>query len=628
MHFLDSVTRLLLLSVLTTVIVGCKNSPSSNDSFSIDSINSGPTSNVEASTNGNQVEPSLGSLYLGKYHLFPREASGWDEGGWSVLTPSQDSRLIYVSSSSGDDVTAEFVEESSGRDIYDPGPIKPYKTIEAALGQAREGYPDWVLLKRGDIWNVSNIISVRAGRSVFERSVITSYGSSKERPLINTQASNGFRVWIDVDFVAIIDLSLYAAHRDPSSSAFAGWGLVGNPSGIYMYQPEAGVKKSILIENNDINFFGTGMVMTGAGHFEDVVIRRNIIRNSYSEQSHAQGFYANHASVLLEENIFDHNGWYKKQIDSGNDQAEGQATFFNHNTYFADSFDTRFVNNIFLRSSSIQNKWASNSEKDAGMDSIRSENLWIEGNVYVEGEVGISAGGNTDYDTGSRWENMTIQDNVMLAIGRSQPTNRNLGWYIEVDDWKVGSICGNYLLNNDNPNVDNLYGVSVTGHSSNVAISRNTIHGLIRKTPGIHSAAIKLDSVGDGNTWVQQNNIQLDDSQMRVFVSSNESSVSFDSNQYYSDADPTLWFRVDGADHDFTSWKDLMVDVNSNVIKDNFDQPKRSFESYLALIGASASIDTFMELVVRQSKSNWRQDLTAQSISDYIRSGYGGQKCE
>ena len=626
MDFPNSMKRYLLLAVVVAILGGCKSSPASDEPEL--TINTIPAANTEVSPTEEMFEPSSGTLLLGKFNLFPRETNGWDENGWSVLTPADDSRLIYVSSSSGNDDTGDFITRNSVVEIYNPDGIKPFRTIEAALSMARTGFPDWVLLKRGDTWDVTNILSVRAGRSVYERSVLTSYGAGSPRPVINTRANNGLRIWIDVDFVAIVGISLYAGFRDPNSSTFAGWGLVGNPSGIFMYQPEGGVAKSILLENNDINFFGTGMIMTGKGHFRDIVIRRNIIRNSYSEKSHAQGFYANHASVLLEENIFDHNGWYKKQIDAGNESAEGQATFFNHNTYFADSFDTRFVNNIFLRSSSIQNKWASNSEKDAGMDSIRSGNLWIEGNVYIEGEVGISAGGNTDYDTGSRWENITIQDNVMLAIGRSQPTNRNLGWYIEVDDWKEGSICGNYLLNNDNPNVDNLYGVSVTGHSSNVAISRNTIHGLIRKTPGIHSAAIKLDSVGDGNTSVQQNNIQLDDSQMRLIVSSNESSVSFDSNQYYSDANPSLWFRVDGTDHDFISWKDLMVDVNSNVIKDSFDQPKRTFESYLALIGASASIDTFMELVVRQSKSNWRQDLTAQSISDYIRSGYGGQKCE
>ena len=33
-------------------------------------------------------------------------------------------------------------------------------------------------------------------------------------------------------------------------------------------------------------------------------------------------------------------------------------------------------------------------------------------NLFVGGEIGISAGGNTDYGTGPRWENINIIDNV------------------------------------------------------------------------------------------------------------------------------------------------------------------------------------------------------------------------
>ena len=69
---------------------------------------------------------------------------------------------------------------------------------------------------------------------------------------------------------------------------------------------------TVLLENNDFNFFSKGVSINGGGDVLDVVIRRNTIRNSYSESSHSQGIYAIHASVLLEENIFDHNGWYKQ----------------------------------------------------------------------------------------------------------------------------------------------------------------------------------------------------------------------------------------------------------------------------------------------------------------------------
>ena len=39
-------------------------------------------------------------------------------------------------------------------------------------------------------------------------------------------------------------------------------------------------KVSILLEDNEINFFSGGISMTGSGHIKDTVVRRNIVRNS------------------------------------------------------------------------------------------------------------------------------------------------------------------------------------------------------------------------------------------------------------------------------------------------------------------------------------------------------------
>ncbi len=63
-----------------------------------------------------------------------------DAQGWSILTPSADSRLIYVSSA-GNDSTAKFYLPSDseiGNDPFNPtGTILPYATITAALAQTR-----------------------------------------------------------------------------------------------------------------------------------------------------------------------------------------------------------------------------------------------------------------------------------------------------------------------------------------------------------------------------------------------------------------------------------------------------------------------------------------------------------
>lgn len=635
--------------VIVLILTACKTSPEPNDSKDVDlSAIAGPISNREesdqseisaqgptsqepvvstASASDSAIPSDEYDVEAGDFNLYPRETSGWDSSGWSIITPSPDSRLIYVSSSLGDDSNAQYYASADVADIHLPGQIKPFKTVQAALASMRDGHPDWMLLLRGDTWELSSRIELKGGRAVSERSVITAYGDSNERPILKSNESEILRIWPDVNYVAITDLSLKAFRRNPNSIDFAGWGSVPQVLGLRMYSPKGTVMGSILVEGNEFDYFSKGITVHGGGKFHDIVVRRNVVRNSFSERAHSQGMYASHASVLLEENVFDHNGWYKKQLGSGNEEDEGQATMFNHNTYFSEALHTKFVRNIFLRSSSMQNKWAANSAKDGTIDSIESHDLLVQDNLYVGGEIGISAGGNTDYDTGPRWENVNLIDNVLLAIGRDQPTNRTLGWYIEASDWKGGSICGNYLLNNDNALVTNLAGINLSGHSSDVTISDNTIHGLLKDSSGINSGAITIDAQKKNNIIVGGNNIQLAGSKMRVIVSQDISNVVFSNNSYFSDADPDVWFRENENDREFESWREETGDINSLVAQSSFSEPRRSFETYLSLIGASGSIDTFVELVVSQSKDDWSRDLTASAISDYIREGYGGLRC-
>jgi len=636
-------SKCLLFFIVISSLTACKSSPTADEGA--DNLTIIPVASSEGTITNSTSEPetpvastadtsseytasqSNYSVQPGEFNIYPRETNGWDESGWSIITPSEDSRLIYVSSSLGDDEAAEFYAPRDISDVEDPGLIKPFKTIEAAYANTRQGYPDWVLLLRGDVWEVHGNIQLNTGRSESERSVIASYGPGAQRPIIKSDANETFRIWSYRRYIAIMGLQFYAYKRDPLSTEFSGWGKVAESIGIRMYSPKDSVMGTILVEGNDFNYFSKGIAINGGGDVLDVVIRRNTIRNSYSEDDHSQGIYASHASVFLEENVFDHNGWYKKQVGSGNEKDEGQANMFNHNTYFSEAFHTKFIRNIFLRSSSIQNKWAANSDKNTGVDSITSHDLWIEDNLYVGGEIGISAGGNTDYDTGARWKDITIINNVMLAIGRDQPTNRTLGWNIDATDWDGGLICGNYMLHTDNPEVSNLLGIRLNGHSNDVTISENTIHGLITPSPSSKTGAISINSEPKANIRISRNNIQLVGSNMRAVIADQLDSVSFEENRYFSSLDSGEWFRSLGVNYDIDGWRPVSGDTNSTVDQDSFLTPKRTFETYLSSIGLSQSIDDFSQQVANQSKSNWSRDFTAQTVIDYIRDGYGGIKC-
>ena len=70
---------------------------------------------------------------------------------------------------------------------------------------------------------------------------------------------------------------------------------------------------------------------------------------------------------------------------------------FNHNTYFSSSMDTIFRNNIFLR------VFEYSKQMDQVTRQLKTiqlcQEIWMEDNVYVGGEIGISAGGNDDMIT-------------------------------------------------------------------------------------------------------------------------------------------------------------------------------------------------------------------------------------
>ena len=642
-----SFVNVLCYALLICSLSGCKSGPTAEDSSSVSTQNGfdGISANAELNLSADESTtqelivssastevpiPNSVSNYpikAGEFNHHPKETSAWDESGWSILTPAADSRLIYVSSSLGDDITAEFYAPRDVKDIQDPGLIKPYKDIHAAMKHVREGYPDWVLLHRGDSWNVEVDIELKAGRGLFERSVLTSYGESSIRPMIKSTAARTIIMSGGTNYVAVMGLSLYANERDPHSLDFQGWGSASKSAGITIFSPDDKNGGSILLEDNDLNYFNSGILLLGSGKLVDIEIRRNIIRNSYSEDSHSQGIYANTASVYLEENIFDHNGWFKQQIGSGNDKAQGQATFFNHNTYFSDAFNTRFINNFFLRSSSIQNKWTANSDSISKVDSVKSFDLLIEGNLYVGGEVGISAGGNTDYDNGPRWNDIRIIDNVLISIGRDQPTNRALGWGVEATDWDGGVICGNYLLDTDNINVTNVFGIKVSGHSDNVNVTRNTIAGIIAKEPDLWNAAISINLDIEGAVVVSENSLQLSESKLRLVNSDDRLTIEFNSNRYLSGLDDQYWFRLAGENQSFDGWTNKKGDSSSTVGKDHFVEPKRTFESYLASIGETSDINSFVQERVKYSRRSSGETVTAAQVIQYLREGYGDKTC-
>jgi hypothetical protein len=522
--------------------------------------------------------------------------SGELDHGWTVFEPDTDTRIIYVSS-------------SDGNDSYNGlSPAQPKKSIDSAFSLTRTDYADWILLKRGDTWNGN--LPVRNGRSGSAPFLVSSYGASTVRPLLKTGSAGGINVCCkDYHFIAVLGISFYAHTRDINSAEFTSQ---DGGTGFNFYVGDTYTGEGVLIEDCQFRFYKNNVVQ-GPGTIRNIVIRRNLILDDYSHDSHSQGMYTKNVSLLLEENIFDHNGWFKQQIDAGSEKDSGQATMYNHNTYFCNSLGVTFRGNMFLRPSSMGNKWTAND----GIASARD--ITIDNNLYVDGEIGIGIGGNETVPP-HRFKNVTISNNVILDIGLSRPTNRTLGWCLDINDWDIGTVSRNLFLHQQSPDVRNVYAIHLDGETRDVTIQDNIVYGIRTNS----ELLILTDGATKENISVKDNQFQCPDEQTTLVESNGSlSNYTFTNNSYFSGRAANEWFRVGGTRTDFAGWVSASNETGASAQEAAYPDPNRHITTFQAHLGKTATIQAFIDEVRKQSKFNWRREYTADSVNTWIREGFG-----
>ncbi len=543
--------------------------------------------------------------------------------GWTILNPSSADRFIYVSASSGNDSTAEIYTSSSSEIGADPihpsGTVKAYQTIAAAAANISANDAIWILLKRGDVFYETLARGASIGQSATRPIVFTSYGDSLESPLLKTGTENAINYCCGTTRnLSIIGLSFYAHTRNPSDPDYING--EGENTGFNFYTNGAGSLENILIEGCTFRFY-TGNVIQGDGPILNIKLRRNMIFDNYSISKHSQGLYtANLDSFLLEENIFDHNGWYRQSNSGG--PSQGQGTIYNHNTYFAESQNTTFTGNSFHRPSSIGTKWTSNSA------TTKVENITITNNLYNDCEVALSVGGN-DRVAQYRWQNIKINENVIVSGGMSRPTNRSLAYGVEIENWDGGIVENNYILHQNNPSFLG-FGISFNGDSKDVTIKRNIIYN-IQGADGISSG---LNSGNPGYNFPSDLiNIKIEDNEMNLNLSANthfsrisqtNPDISYSNNKFKNTNGGTnSLFRIGGTHYNFANWSNVASDSGSQIISSfNYSEPERSLDMYITDILGLANRDAFYVELRNQSYLNWRPEYTAININAWIKEGF------
>lgn len=227
-------------------------------------------------------------------------AAGLDNG-WSVFEPSVDTRIVYVSNSTGDDAWSGLAPEFNGTD-------GPKKTVQAGISVLRDGSPDWLLFKRGDVWVDEPLGNWPiSGRSEQEAAIIGSYGSATDRPRFDVSHAwfsvfNGGGVSPNRRHLRILGLHVRSYTRDPDDSRFTGIG-----GHCFLWLHNGG---DVLIEDVKCEFAQVNLQGAPTLPFR---LRRNVLTESYSLNSHAQAIFSLITAPLsMEENIFNHGGWSER----------------------------------------------------------------------------------------------------------------------------------------------------------------------------------------------------------------------------------------------------------------------------------------------------------------------------
>lgn len=550
-----------------------------------------------------------------------------DSSGWTIFTPSSDSRILYVSTS-GNNTTATVYTQANHpnwSNPKNPGAINAYRTYAAAFAQTRDGYPDWILFKRGDTFEAEAMqTNVRNGRSATEPFLISDYGTSGDSPILNPNRAMGFNPTNNKQYWALTNLDFYYYKHDPTNAQFdavteqASEVFRVYASGLYRIQHG-------LIEGNRFRYHKGASVQCeqDEDNANNIEIRRNLFINSWSfTADKPQGLYGSHVhNFKIEENVFDHNGYYSTAPSGG----IGPADMFCHNVYLSGIVDGSISRNVSTRPSSMHFKFTSNhvdaNKNPAPLDYyVASKNLVVNDNFMYDGEIGISLGGNDT--TKRRYENIVVTNNIITDVNATLTTTRSLGWGYDIQDYDGGNVSYNMALNS---NKANSYFIRSVGTYRNVTFTNNISYNWQNLVQGFFIDGV-YGTDATYSTFVNNHIVSPTNSANLVTVNAGfptPGHFSFSGNRYFSTAADGQRFRVSGTSYTGAAWASATGDAFTWGVP-NYSDPTRDIGPYMASIGMTGTKEAFVTALRGMSRYNWDLRLMAENINAWIRAGFYG----
>jgi len=517
-----------------------------------------------------------------------------DVAGWTVVTPSADSRIVYVSNSAlGNDTNNGL------------SALTPVKTLGKAYSLLRSGYPDQMLLKRGesfygqladpalpdsDEWR-------KSGRSASEPMVIGAYGIG-DRPKIRTGVEFGLTTYNKSDGTRSVN-NLFIMSLDLFPETFNHDNGTQNTDGIRLYAQG----ENYLIEDCKISGYQENIVLgaTQAG-LRNVTIRRNVITNAhafstnntadpnYSKSLNSHGLYIGGLStgVVAEENIFDHNGW-RDGVETDRDTAK------NHNVYVYAGTNVTVRNNVITRGGYYGIKM------NAG--GTVTNNFFAKSPEFVY------------------LENPALIDNNVMTEPSSIPTlNRGIG--INTYNASNATISGNLITRANNTNASGIAGIQLA-HSTSVVSSATVENNIVYDWRN----GLLVNTKGNGNASVVIRNNQFQMLENGTAAGRHDSTgpianFAYSGNVYRSGTSTTSnkWM---GSSVSLNTWKTNTGETTAEYRTISYPDPGRSIGGYATVAGSGSTFESYIAAAMLMDKSTWNQALLAPAVNNWFRAGFG-----
>ncbi|HYF13593.1 MAG TPA: hypothetical protein VD971_00825 [Phycisphaerales bacterium] len=573
-----------------------------------------------ANTTAHTDDPGLGRFRYRVQAVNEGGESAWSDwatinvtDGWTTIVRSPDTREIFVSASAGVDTNTGLAEN------------QPVRTMFRAAQLARNGMPDHVRFKRGDVW--SGDISApeydvwnKSGRSASEPIVLHTYGDAEARPVLQSGGRDKcFQVMGDgVGNIWIVGLHFQADRRLPGV-----YNAATDPGGmgIRWYGRNGG---NVLIEDCYFEAFSTNLSFESSttdaspgapaeNWMRNVTIRRSVIVDAFAKTgSHSQGAYFSMVDgILIDECVVDHNGW--SEVIPGK-----HSTIYNHNFYVQPNCD-----NVVIRNSITARASATGIQ-------MRGRDMVAFNNLSLKNPLGITAG----HTLAQPYEGWTgaIRSNVVLDaadIGVQGGDFRPRGFGTIFGRSVSGVIEGNIYAHNVSA-VGNEPAIQTEMPSEDITIRNNIIYnwrGTADPQNPTKGMALRLDCPLPGGAEVRDNTVVQALGGRVVGMNQTNPGGAWSGNDWWSAGSiDSQWF-IQGATSPFNypSWVQRSGEVNGSNTRATFPNANRTIATYMQERAPSyaPTLESFLAEARRQSRRNWRPEFTAAAVNQYIREGFG-----